>query len=212
MGGHPYWTQLLAARLSGLTPALTESSVEETVEQLLQIEERNLPHILKALDHGGPRLWSTVGQILGGTAVPFSRSDAAVAELELIGVARNERGSCAIRNNIYREALRRHSRMRDGLGAGLAERAAGPMTINIAAVRGLLEDAFTARDLWRFCQERPSFGPVLTDVRHNASVGEITDVLIEYCQKKLLFDELLSEIQSLNPRQFEKHRKRFFEH
>jgi hypothetical protein len=32
---------------------------------------------------------------------------------------------------------------------------------NVAAVRGLLKDAFTAQDLWRFCQERPAVGATL---------------------------------------------------
>jgi hypothetical protein len=205
-GGHPYWTQLLAARLADAVSTITERSVEELTEELLQVEERNLPHTLKALDSGGPNLWNAIARILAGVTVPFSRSDATSAELELIGVVKNEQGACVIRNDLYREALHRRLRMQ------VQGEADGKPSIDAGAVRGLIKDAFTARDLWRFCQDRPLFHPVLTDVGDNASVGALTDVLIQHCQTKLLFDELLSEIEILNPRQYNRYRNQLIAH
>jgi hypothetical protein len=41
---------------------------------------------------------------------------------------------------------------------------------NIAAIRNLTEEAFTARDLWRFCQERPVFRPIVADFGFNSQV------------------------------------------
>jgi len=105
--GHPYWTQRIAAALIDETSKLTEESVDGVVEQLLQVEDRNLPHVFRALDNGDPQLWATLKLILEGITVPFSRTDATIAELELIGAIKNERGQCVIRNRVYQEAMRR---------------------------------------------------------------------------------------------------------
>ncbi|MBN1659493.1 MAG: AAA-like domain-containing protein [Anaerolineae bacterium] len=207
-GGHPYWTQLLAARVVDSGPAVAEGSVGALTEELLQVEERNLPHMLKALDSGGSNLWQAVARILEGAPVPFSRSDATAAELELIGVVRNESGVCTIRNNLYRETLqRRLGRQEDGSSDGRAWDTA-PVTIHLAALRALITDAFTARDLWRFCHDRPLFRPVLSDVAENAGVGVMADALIQYCEIRLLLGVLLQEIEKLNPDQYERHRSR----
>jgi len=73
---------------------------------------------------------------------------------------------------------------------------------DLSAIRTLITEAFTARDLWRFCQERPSFQPALIDFGYNASLGEMTDTLIEHCRTKLLLADLLAEIQRVNPKQY----------
>jgi len=105
--GHPYLTQLVGTLLVESGQPLDKATVQAVIERLLQSEDTNLPHIRRALDHGRPELWDTVKSIIGGTLVPFSRSNATVAELELIGAIRNEAGRCQIRNNLYREAIRR---------------------------------------------------------------------------------------------------------
>jgi len=45
--------------------------------------------------------------MVAGTPIAFTRANNAIAKLELIGLLRNERGRCAIRNRIYKEALYR---------------------------------------------------------------------------------------------------------
>jgi serine phosphatase RsbU (regulator of sigma subunit) len=46
--------------------------------------------------------------VLEGMPLPFSRTNAAVAKLELIGVVKERAGHCAIRNRIYRRAMEGH--------------------------------------------------------------------------------------------------------
>jgi DNA-binding response OmpR family regulator len=83
---------------------------------------------------------------------------------------------------------------------------AGKLQYNLAAIFGLITEAFTARDLRRFCRERDSFRPVLSDVSPESSLTELGDALVEFCEKKVLLSELLAEIQAVNPRQFEEFR------
>ena len=101
--GHPYLTQLAGTWLRQHHSSLTEKSIESLVEHLLQNEDKNLPHIRRALDAKAER-WTIVSQIMQGTSISFERSGA-LAELELIGVIKNENGLCQIRNNLYRAAL-----------------------------------------------------------------------------------------------------------
>lgn len=77
---------------------------------------------------------------------------------------------------------------------------------NIAAIRRLLINAFTPEELWRFCQERPTFRPVLPYFPYNASQAQMVDVLTEFCQRHMLFDTLVSEIKGVNPAQYEHYR------
>lgn len=76
---------------------------------------------------------------------------------------------------------------------------------NFAGIRILIREAFTAPELRRFCQDRPSFRPILPYLSPNLGLEGMIDALIEYCQKRLLFPELLSEISELNPRQYKRH-------
>jgi serine phosphatase RsbU (regulator of sigma subunit) len=105
-GGHPYWTQRLGETLHREAAGLTEVAVKGAVEQLLLTEDRNLPHIFRALE-ADQTLTNMVKKLVGGAAVPFTRADQAIARLELIGLAKNDGGQCVIRNRIYQEALGR---------------------------------------------------------------------------------------------------------
>lgn len=79
---------------------------------------------------------------------------------------------------------------------------------NIAAIRSLIRDAFMTGELERFCQDRPIFRSVLRYLSSSPSLEEMADVLIEYCQTRLLFPELLSEMREFNPRQYERYQAR----
>jgi hypothetical protein len=103
--GHPYWTQLLGTALRKQGPPLDGVRVQNAVEELLQKEDKNLPHLRRGLPDEREELWSIVARILEDTAVPFSRSDPAVAELELLGLVKEAGGRCVLRNRIYRAAL-----------------------------------------------------------------------------------------------------------
>jgi class 3 adenylate cyclase len=107
-GGHPYWTQLLAGSLRRFEQAHSADAVREIVEQLLQTEDKNLPHVFSLLESAEKPLRDLVASVLRGSTVSFSRSDRAIAELELIGLLKNVAGRCAIRNRIYQEAMYRY--------------------------------------------------------------------------------------------------------
>jgi len=157
-GGHPYWTQLLAATLVGHSHPPTEETIRSTVEQLFQTEDKNLPHVFRALDKRGDMLWGIVESVLKGGTVPFTRMDAAIAELELAGVIRNKDGCCTIRNNVYREAIRRQLVRQGRLSSTYTETEkmstfgnAHALLIGIAAyrhIRPLAKAATDARDLY----------------------------------------------------------------
>jgi len=81
---------------------------------------------------------------------------------------------------------------------------------NIAAVRALLGDGMREPDIRSLCQERSEFRPLLRDISSEASLTRMIELLVEFCQKRLLFPELLSEIQGRNPRQFARYRPKLF--
>lgn len=76
---------------------------------------------------------------------------------------------------------------------------------DVAALHALLRDAFTAKELWRFCRDRPAFRPVLADLAHDYSLEDLIDRLLEYCRGRDLIPELLAEVQQANPRQYERY-------
>lgn len=76
---------------------------------------------------------------------------------------------------------------------------------NIATIRNLLRDAFTPKDLRRFCEDRSLFAPMLSRFPSDLVLEDMIDVVIEYCQKQGLLAELLEAIKIFNPRQYEKY-------
>jgi hypothetical protein len=80
-----------------------------------------------------------------------------------------------------------------------------PDLSNLPAISNLLRDGFDARELRRFCRDREDFSPVLGRFGPSFSQEDMIDVLLEYCQKRLLFVELLAEIRRFNPRQYDRY-------
>ena len=76
---------------------------------------------------------------------------------------------------------------------------------DLAAVRSLIKQAFTARDLRIFCQDRSPFQQVLDQFSPNSSLEDMTAIVIDYCRTRVLFPDLLSEISAHNPKQYERH-------
>jgi len=73
---------------------------------------------------------------------------------------------------------------------------------NLSAIRRLLTAAFTARSLRRFCQDRPVFRPIVNEFAPDHGLNAMVDEVIDFCGTHLLFDDLLAEIEALNPRQY----------
>ncbi len=80
----------------------------------------------------------------------------------------------------------------------------------IAAIRVLIRDAFTAATLRRFCQDRPTFQPLLTRFDANPDLDSMADALIEYCRTQVLFPLLLAGIKEHSPGQYERHRSAIY--
>ena len=93
-------------------------------------------------------------------------------------------------------------------GTGTSPIEAPRQRYSLAAIRDLLQDAFTAQELRRFCQERSVFVDVLNDFGPNDGVAKMVDTLIDYCDKRVLWSTLLWEIQDVNPWQFDRYRYR----
>jgi hypothetical protein len=83
-----------------------------------------------------------------------------------------------------------------------SEEKVSQLTHNIAAIRKLLLAAFTFQALRRFCQDRPSFRPICDALGPNHGLDDMVDEVIDYCEKQLLFDELLVEIKEVNSKQY----------
>jgi hypothetical protein len=105
-GGHPYWTQLLGREAAGrgLTGA---DEVGRLAAELLETEDRSLPHLRQAIALLPETAAAAMRRILRGKDVPFRRSDPAVVRLELAGLVRAASGQCVLRNRIFEAALQR---------------------------------------------------------------------------------------------------------
>ncbi len=73
---------------------------------------------------------------------------------------------------------------------------------NIATIRQLLLAAFTPEELRRFCEDRPTFRPVVRRFGPGYGHDDMVDEVITYCRTRLLFKELLLEVKDHNPRQY----------
>ncbi|MGD8626024.1 MAG: hypothetical protein PVJ34_15915 [Anaerolineae bacterium] len=90
-------------------------------------------------------------------------------------------------------------------------RIAPPSTVQSAVIRNLILDSFTAQELKEFCQDRPVFRPALRKFGPKSTMEERVDALLEFSEKRVLIQTLLSEIQSVNPRQYERYEEQFGE-
>lgn len=73
-----------------------------------------------------------------------------------------------------------------------------------ALLRELLIAAFTSETLHRFCYDRPDFRPVVNQISPDHGLDDMVDRLLVYCEKNLLWDELLAGVQKASPRQYDR--------
>ncbi|MBN1661465.1 MAG: hypothetical protein JXA93_23940, partial [Anaerolineae bacterium] len=76
---------------------------------------------------------------------------------------------------------------------------------NIAAIRRLLQEAFTAGDLGRFCLDRPAFRFLLDHFGPGFSFLQMIDAVLEQCLTRDLLPDLLAAVREVNPRHYERH-------
>lgn len=75
---------------------------------------------------------------------------------------------------------------------------------NVAAIRKLLIAAFTAAELRRLCYDHPKFKAISDQCPMGCGIEDIADRLTEYCEKRLLFPDLLDGVRDANPGQYER--------
>lgn len=73
---------------------------------------------------------------------------------------------------------------------------------NLAAIRQLLLAAFSAKELHRFCYDRPAFRDIVNLFGPGLGTADMVDQVVEYCDRKVLLDQLLLEVKQANPRRF----------
>jgi hypothetical protein len=85
-----------------------------------------------------------------------------------------------------------------------------PEQFNIPAIRALIRAAFDYRELKRFCMDRPLFSPIVNLFGPGFAFEDMIDACLEYCQRRVLFPELLSAIETSNPRQYQRFADRLY--
>lgn len=130
--GHPYWTQLLAEKLESQAQGPTDEMIKDIAEHLIRTEDTNLPYLMRSLKADNAQ-WILVEALLDGIPLYFSRANAAIAKLELIGILKDQDGHCTIRNKIYKEAVHRHQ--------------IRPVRLIAENLRALSQQVFAANDL-----------------------------------------------------------------
>jgi hypothetical protein len=81
---------------------------------------------------------------------------------------------------------------------------------DLAVIRRLLLAAFGAEDLKRFCQDRPALDDVLPRFGPGQGLDDMVDEVIDYCDRQLLWDELLEGVKQENPRQFARYESELY--
>jgi formylglycine-generating enzyme required for sulfatase activity len=73
---------------------------------------------------------------------------------------------------------------------------------NIATIRQLLLAALTPDELRRFCYDRPTFRPIVDLFGPGQGLSAMVDQVVEFCDRQVLLDQLLTEVRQTNPRQY----------
>jgi hypothetical protein len=76
-------------------------------------------------------------------------------------------------------------------------------------IRTLLNDGFTDEELRRFCFDTDEFRQVYDELSKDTGKADIVDELVEYANRRVLFDPLLAWAEDQNPAQFKKHQPYF---
>jgi hypothetical protein len=105
--GHPYLTQQVCSLIEQHAPStVTQELVDQAADKLLHSDD-HLEKMLLDIKEDRPAQ-ELLQKLVIGESRRFSRLDPLVAKLEVLGVIREVNQRCAIRNQIYEEALRSH--------------------------------------------------------------------------------------------------------
>jgi len=73
---------------------------------------------------------------------------------------------------------------------------------DVAAIRRLLMEAFSAEELRRFCQDRPALRSAVGRFGPGQGLDDMVAEVIDYCQTHVLWDTLLTGVEKDNPQQY----------
>ena len=73
---------------------------------------------------------------------------------------------------------------------------------NLKLIRKLLTDAFSDEELEQFCYDNAEFGPVAEQFSTGMSKTQKIQRLIEFCQRKVLMERLLTLVKEEQPGQY----------
>lgn len=76
---------------------------------------------------------------------------------------------------------------------------------NLKNIRTLLIEGFSDEELRRICYDNLDFKPLYQQLSRNAGKTEIIDKLIEYADRKILMENLLTLAQKSNPARYKTH-------
>ena len=144
------------------------------------------------------------------TPTPSAQADRGSAAASGRGVANVGDGNVNITGNVQGGVT--ITQVRDGAvaqGDGATQRQAGGQPApaggyDLAAVRDLLLDAFTASELRRLFlyTANPALRPLLQEFGASNGLSVMVDKTIEYCRVRDLLPDLLAEVERANPRQY----------
>jgi hypothetical protein len=81
-----------------------------------------------------------------------------------------------------------------------------PKDYYLANIRELLTEGFAVEELRRFCYDVSDFRPVYRLLAPNSRLVDIVDQLLEYAERKVKLDLLLTYLEKENPDRFEQHK------
>lgn len=82
---------------------------------------------------------------------------------------------------------------------------------NLTNIRTLLIEGFTEEDIRRLCYDTPDFRPVYHQLARNHSQADVIDRLLEYAERTLRIEILLTLLKTLNPARYDIHQPYFSE-
>ncbi|MCB0163833.1 MAG: caspase family protein [Anaerolineae bacterium] len=81
----------------------------------------------------------------------------------------------------------------------------GSKTFNVRNIRTLLMEGFTDRELRRFCFDEAQFKPVYDQFSQHSGKDVIVDKIIEYAERRDLFEILLNWAEETNPGRYQQY-------
>jgi hypothetical protein len=146
-GGHPYLTMRMCALLEASgAREITPKQVDEVAQQML-VEDDNILHVLHELAKRPTERRRLRAIMLEGARQPFTRNDAVLASLEMIGVLRPSQPP-TVRNQLYERALHTWFANEEEAPAGVRELDEASEAL-YARLRDLRQEALTADGTYR---------------------------------------------------------------